>query len=147
MFKPQPYIILIDDDEDDLETLSSSLQLAGVRVKTFDSGKKALSYLNLMIEELPSLIILDYNMPRINGQQVLILLKGHHNTMNIPVVMYSTSISLVFKKVLLQLGALDCFVKPTSHSEFKSQVALFKDLASSFSVHRRIPCQPSSIIN
>jgi response regulator RpfG family c-di-GMP phosphodiesterase len=66
MNKLQPWILLIDDDEDDLELFSSGLEMKGVKVKAFDSSTKALFYLTLREGdmELPSLIILDYNMPK-----------------------------------------------------------------------------------
>ena len=66
MTEPTTYILLIDDDEDDLEMISAGLELKGLNVKTFDSSAKALSYLTLLstYSNLPSLIILDYNMPK-----------------------------------------------------------------------------------
>jgi len=76
----RPYVMLIDDDEDDLELMSSSLELAGIRIKNFNSGIKALFYLSLLSSDmdLPSLIIMDYNMPKSNGQQILLLLKSRN---------------------------------------------------------------------
>jgi two-component system, chemotaxis family, response regulator Rcp1 len=99
MYEQQPYVLLIDDDEDDLEVFSSGLELKGTRVKTFTSSSKALFYLTLMsgTMELPSLIILDYNMPKKNGHQVLLALKANRDTENIPVVLYSTNMSLLLK--------------------------------------------------
>ena len=94
MTEPTTYIILIDDDEDDLEMISAGLEMKGLKVKTFDSSAKALSYLTLLSSnsKLPSLIILDYNMPKKNGQQVLHAVKDNRVTKNIAVIMYSTGI-------------------------------------------------------
>jgi CheY-like chemotaxis protein len=131
MFQPKPYILLIDDDEDDLELLSSSLELSGLLIKVFNAGDKAITYLDSKTQALPALIILDYNMPRINGEQVLRLLKSNEYTKNIPVIMYSTAISPIFKQAVLNLGAHACYTKPFSYSEFKTQVSLFKSLAFS----------------
>ena len=82
MYQPPPYILLIDDDEDDLEMFSSGLEKKGIQVKTFDSSAKALFYLTLRPGnmELPSLIIMDYNMPKKNGHQILVQLKKNANT-------------------------------------------------------------------
>jgi CheY-like chemotaxis protein len=131
MFPPKPYILLIDDDEDDLEILSSSLELLGLGIKVFNAGDKALTYLNLISWAPPALIILDYNMPRINGEQVLLLLKSNAYTRDIPVIMYSTTMSPIFKQAIQDMGALACFTKPTTYSELKTQVGLFRDLAFS----------------
>ena len=94
MNKLPPYILLIDDDEDDLEMLSSELEKKGIKVKTFDSSTKALFYLTLVSGnmELPSLIIMDYNMPARNGYDVLLSIKNNNETKYIAVVFYSTDI-------------------------------------------------------
>lgn len=134
MSEPLFQILLIDDDEDDLEIMSSSLALHGVRTKCFDSGEKALLYLKLIedVSDQPVLIILDYNMPRVNGQQMLVLLKGTKLIKDIPVVMYSTAISAVLKKDLSELGAFESFRKPDSYRGIQVQTAIFKDLVHSF---------------
>ena len=138
MIEPQPYILLIDDDEDDLEMFSSGLEKKGVKVKTFDSSTKALFYLTLMADnkEAPSLIIMDYNMPKKNGLQVLILIKDNADTKNIPVVMYSTSMSDSLRKQLLDAGALDCFSKPWNRKELNTQVEIFQELTASFNSNK-----------
>lgn len=134
MCEPQPYILIVDDDEDDLEMVSSELKMKGIRVKTFESPTKALFYLTLMSgnKELPSLIILDYNMPARNGQHVLLSIKGNLDTKDIPVVMYSTGISDVLKIQLMKAGALNCFDKPWNSGELVNQVRIFEELTYSF---------------
>src|SRR4051794_17542287 len=114
MHEPSHYVLLIDDDQDDLDMFSSGLEKKGTRVKSFDSPSKALFFLTLMSGsmELPSLIILDYNMPKTNGRQVLSILKSNGDTKDIPVVMYSTCMSSSLKAQLMEAGALDCFNKP-----------------------------------
>ena len=132
--EPWPYILLIDDDEDDLEMLSSSLEGLGVKTRSFESGEKALFYLQLISDtaKLPVMVILDYNMPGMNGQQILISIKTNNVTKDIPVVMYSTCIPFFTKKAQLDLGALNCYIKPFSYIDFTTQVGIFKDLAYSF---------------
>ncbi|HWI91549.1 MAG TPA: response regulator [Flavisolibacter sp.] len=133
MHEQQPYILLIDDDEDDIEMFSSGLEKKGIKVKTFDSSTKALFYLTLMSGnvDLPSLIIMDYNMPVKNGQQVLSLIKNNADTKDITVVMYSTSMSGTLKMQLLEAGALDCFDKPWTRQELNTQIEKFYELAYS----------------
>jgi CheY-like chemotaxis protein len=134
MYEPPPYVLLIDDDEDDLEMLSSGLEKKGIKVKTFDSSTKAFFYLTLMSgnRELPSLIIMDYNMPKKNGHQVLLELKNNGDKKNIPVVIYSTSMPNLLKEQLSNAGALDCFSKPWNIQELNTQVEIFQELAFSF---------------
>ena len=132
MTEPTTYILLIDDDEDDLEMISAGLELKGLNVKTFDSSAKALSYLTLLstYSNLPSLIILDYNMPKKNGQQVLHAVKHNRLTKNIAVVMYSTGMSAILKLQLLTAGALDCFDKPWTMHDLDCQLEKFQQLAT-----------------
>jgi CheY-like chemotaxis protein len=129
-----PFVILIDDDGDDIEMLSISLEQHGIKTKSFDSGENALFYLKLIseVEQLPNLIILDYNMPRINGQQLLILIKNTMSIKHIPVIMYSTSISTVLEKALIELNAYDCITKAGTQKEFIKHVEKFKELAYLF---------------
>ena len=133
MSEQLPLILLIDDDADDLELLASSLESLHVRTKRFDAAEKAINYLNYCAaeDELPSLVILDYNMPRINGQQLLSAFKSNKILKDIPVVMYSTGMSLILKQALLDMGAYDCFVKPDKFSELTNQVRIFKQIAYS----------------
>lgn len=135
MFEPHPYIVLIDDDEDDLQMLSASLEKQGVATKTFASGERAAYYLQLIADssDLPGLIILDYNMPGKNGRQVMDLIKSRPATRDIPVVIYSTSISQQFKQTLIEKGALNCYEKPVAYSDFITQVEIFKELAWTYS--------------
>jgi CheY-like chemotaxis protein len=134
MLEPKPYIMLIDDDQDDLDMFSSGLRGKGVNVKTFDSSTNALFYLTLMSEtkELPSLIIMDYNMPQKNGQELLLSIKSNVDTKHIPVVMYSTSMPDLLRRQLLDSGAVDCFLKPWTHQEVNNQVEIFGELNYSF---------------
>lgn len=134
MLEPFPYVMLIDDDQDDLHILSSALEDKIVKVKTFDSSAKAIVYLRRMSVnmELPSLIIMDYNMPIKNGYHVLLLLKAHKETMDIPVVIYSTCLSDDLRKKLFAAGAMACFLKPWTNQEFNRQVEVFQELAFSF---------------
>lgn len=134
MYELPPYMLLIDDDEDDLEMLSSELESKGVRVKTFLSPAKALFYLNLMSGngEWPSLIILDYNMPVKNGYEVLQILKENKETRHIPVVVYSTSISKPLRDQLMDAGALGCFTKPWTYPDMNRQADEFLEFSSSF---------------
>jgi response regulator RpfG family c-di-GMP phosphodiesterase len=140
MIEPQSYILLIDDDEDDLEMFAYGLGKKGIKVKSFDSSTKALFYLTLMSDnkELPSLIIMDYNMPTKNGGQVLSLIKGNTETKNIPVVMYSTSMPDFLREQLSNDGALDCFSKPWNTKELNSQIETFQELANSFISNKKL---------
>lgn len=65
-----------------------------------------------MPESLPTLIILDYNLPRLGGEATLVLLKKDPRYKNIPVVLYSTSMTAQKEIDLLSMGANYCRKKP-----------------------------------
>lgn len=144
LLKTKPFVLLIDDDQDDMEMLSTSLEQQGIKTKGFDLGENALYYLNLISEErqFPSLIILDYNMPRINGQQMLMLIKQTLIVKHIPVILYSTYISPVLENILQKLGAYECITKANTQKDFFNQVDKFKELAYLFHSKHELLADP-----
>ena len=63
------------------------------------------------------LIVLDLNMPILNGTQTLRKIKEDDRFREIPVVIYSTSVNSIEKEECFKLGALDYLVKPSSFSD------------------------------
>jgi CheY-like chemotaxis protein len=135
MPETRPCIFLIDDDQDDLDMLSTSLEPHGIKIKTFASGYIAMSYFEVaaVVAELPSLIIIDYNMPLLNGLETLAMIKNKETLKHIPVVMYSTVINPLFETSARKFGAYACERKAASLVDFEEQVSCFADLAYSFS--------------
>jgi CheY-like chemotaxis protein len=135
MAETRPYIILIDDDEDDLEMLSTSLEPHGVRIRTFRSGYNAMSYFEQadIYNEMPSLIIIDYNMPMLNGLETLVMIKNKASIRHIAVVIYSTTINPLFERNAREFGAFACESKAVNLFDIKEQVGRFAGLAYSFS--------------
>ena len=118
-----PFIFLAEDDIDDQELLIDALTAQNDRLKvlTASNGKKAITCLeNLPDESLPCLIVLDYNLPEINGGQILQSLCGNDRYHAIPKVVWSTSNSHVYRQLCLDLGAKAYFVKPSNLSDVKS---------------------------
>lgn len=88
-------LLLVDDDPDDIMLLQEAIHFIN-KDFTFveaDNGLKALDYLKKEKEHdrLPCLIILDINMPVLDGREVLAVLKNDLALKNIPVVVFSTS--------------------------------------------------------
>ena len=131
MLEQTPLVLLIDDDDDDLELLETIFKEQFIRTQAFVSSSSALNYLAKPPSnaDLPTLIILDYNMPGINGQQLLSYIKSNKRFEDVRVIMYSTGMNAILKQGLLEMGAYDCFTKPVSFSILKKQVNVFKQLA------------------
>lgn len=114
------HILIADDDAEDLELLEESLlnAKANAVLSIVKSGKAVLEFLKAAADDtLPSLIVLDYSMPELNGLQVLSIVSNDPRYETIPVVIFSTSDSPVHIKECKKNGAIEYFIKPKSISE------------------------------
>lgn len=94
-------ILLVEDNEGDIVLTMEALDDARILNKVYvkRDGAEALDFLYSMIDnntsELPDLILLDINLPKIDGKEVLHKIKTHPTLKKIPVVMLTTSSSEV----------------------------------------------------
>lgn len=129
----KPYcktIVCVDDDQDDLMMLRQAIEDIGTDhqiVEAFD-GVHALELLRQMKErsELPCLIVLDINMPRLDGKQTLINIKKDQELSSIPVVLFSTSNSPM-DKTFCKAKNVELHTKPF---DFKSLYSTANKLLS-----------------
>ncbi|WP_276504310.1 response regulator [Terrimonas pollutisoli] len=108
------------DDEDLLKEIFSDIDNS-IALQFINTGRKVLSVLEAMSSgQLPSLIVLDYNMPELNGAEILKILKDNPRYDHIPKVIWSTSGSDVYKKKCLELGAKEYVIKPSSINDLSA---------------------------
>ena len=92
---PKSIVVYADDDPDDIELVEDAFRqfTSNVEVITFPDGSQALSYLRSLTDAdpLPCLVILDINMPVINGKEVLVRLRQIDRLVEVPVVLFTTS--------------------------------------------------------
>lgn len=120
MTMKQLTLLLADDDPDDcllisdaFNTVETSLQLHVV-----NNGHDVITYLGQQVsDDFPCLIVLDYNMPGLNGLQVLQHLKGDSRYRRIPKVVLSTTANPQFVKACIENGADKYLVKPVNYHE------------------------------
>ena len=115
-------ILVVDDDKEDHFILQEYFVDAGVDMSIVhfaDNGKMALEYLATIPtkEDLPQLIVLDLNMPIMNGTQTLLFLKQDARYKKIPVIIFSTSENENEKRKCLGFGATEYLVKPMTLDE------------------------------
>lgn len=115
MHGPAIKIFYADDDIDDIELLREGLSNIGSThvVSSVSRGDDVLQAVN---QEKPDIIILDYNLPALDGASCLELLKLNDETSQIPVVMYSTSSAPQAVQRCYDLGAARYILKPVSYS-------------------------------
>ncbi len=119
---PQKFILLGEDDPDDQEMLTevfSSIDNSFILLFV-NNGKEVLSALEKLNDgQLPCLIILDYNMPGLNGADILKELGQNPRYEKIPKIVWSTSGSEKFRSTCLQLGATDYVIKPSNNNDLE----------------------------
>jgi len=89
---PKNIILWADDDYDDLQMMQEILAKKNkdFEIEEVHNGREALDYLE-QSSDLPCLIILDINMPVLDGKETLSILKSTEKFKDIPVVMFTTS--------------------------------------------------------
>jgi DNA-binding response OmpR family regulator len=119
--------MVVDDDTDIVDMTRLILEGGGYQVIAAGSGSEALRRLE---GERPDLILLDINMPGMDGFQVLRILKIDDRTHDIPVAMFSIKSEVRGKTMGLQEGAYDYITKPFSCDELLGRVGrIFEALA------------------
>jgi CheY-like chemotaxis protein len=112
-------ILLAEDDVDDQELLTEAFSDLdpNIQLVAFSSGKKFLQHLDQLSEpEIPGMIILDYNIPEINGAEILKHLESKKRYDAIIKLVWSTSNSSMYERSCLELGAKAYLVKPSNIS-------------------------------
>ena len=109
------FILLAEDDEDDQELIKIAFSrvTAEHQFKIVSNGQELLRSLSEQ-ENLPCLIILDLNMPVLNGIQTLMALKNYPKLEKVPKVVLTTSDHEDSKRHSFSNGAIDYFVKPSN---------------------------------
>ncbi|GJF31113.1 response regulator [Kitasatospora sp. NE20-6] len=89
----RPYrVLLVEDDAADAMLIEEALEEKAQRdIVRVDNGEAALEYLRAEGALMPDLIVLDLNMPRMNGQELLDIIKIDESLKSIPVVVLTTS--------------------------------------------------------
>jgi len=113
-------IMVVDDDEDIREIVKLSLEASGYRVTTAVDGLEAWQQLNA--SALPSLILLDLMMPRMDGQEFMKALRASPQA-NVPVVIMSGHSASNQKAE--DLKANGCLTKPVELDELLGTVRFF----------------------
>jgi CheY-like chemotaxis protein len=127
---PKNIVFYADDDVDDLELVQDAFDryTNNVKVVTAKDGLQAISYLQSLREHktIPCLIILDINMPLLNGRDVLKKIKGMSHLASVPVVLFSTSSSPLDKEFAKKYDA-GFITKPLDVSQMEIITELFVD--------------------
>lgn len=116
-------ILLIEDDQIDRMTIQRSFKNLNIKnsLDMANNGQEGLEYLR-KVKEIPCLIILDINMPKMNGLEFLQIIKKHEVYKIIPVVVLTTSNDENDKKTCYENGVAGYIIKPIDYREFQEVV-------------------------
>lgn len=115
-----PRIFIAEDDESILDLLVTRLRIAGYQTTQEKDGLAALEAIR---RNPPNACILDVNMPRLDGFQVLGRLRADPLTAHIPVLILTARRAPDDIKTAIRLGATDYLSKPFNHEQLLARVA------------------------
>jgi CheY-like chemotaxis protein len=113
-------LLLIEDDLVDAMTVRRALGDLHIsnRLEHLENGEEALDYLRDPTKERPCLILLDLNMPIMNGIEFLQVIKADNNLKRIPVVVLTTSEEQRDVVGSFDLGVVGYMRKPVDYQQF-----------------------------
>jgi chemotaxis family two-component system response regulator Rcp1 len=126
-------ILVVDDSPEDIRLIRDAFSLwkGNRRVQVFLNGVEALNHFkNCPQETLPDLILLDWNLPGIRGEQILEHLKDDKGLRKIPVVIFTSSSAPADRLRATELGADRFITKPLDIDEFFNVIAGLEDLVN-----------------
>jgi putative two-component system response regulator len=114
----KPVILAVDDTPENLDVVKGILAPENI-VRVAINGMVALK---IAQKQSPDLILLDINMPGMDGYEVCSKLKSDENTAHIPVIFLTAELDSASKQKGLDLGAVDYVTKPINPEVLKESV-------------------------
>ena len=118
-------VLCVDDDEDDQMIVLDTIREIdeAIEVQTALNGKEALELLEKLknADDLPCLIIMDINMPLMDGKQTLVQIKKDSDLNGVPIVIFTTSSSQLDVAFFEQYG-VSFITKPINLRDFHTTV-------------------------
>jgi CheY-like chemotaxis protein len=123
-------ILLVEDDQDDVELMQDALRDNGIEftMDVVKQGDKVIPFLKLC-KNFPTIILLDLNLPKMHGREVLSRIKLSEDFKHIPVAILSTSSSKSEREFCLSAGATKFLTKPTTVDGFNKTIQSIMEIA------------------
>jgi CheY-like chemotaxis protein len=113
-----PLVLVVDDDPEVVELCDMLLERAGYERALATSGEEAVS---LLEQRTPNLIVLDLNMPGMDGWSVAALVRKHERTARIPILVM-TGLAQNVENAARRAGATAFVMKPIDPKRFVKEV-------------------------
>ncbi len=124
----KPHLLMVDNSDGDLYLVRIALEDAGIEVE-FDTALDGLfgqDHLKRLVEAgspLPKAVLIDLNMPRMDGRQLLEWIRSSTAHRAMPVIIFTSSNDAKERAQCMGMGATDYWVKPTSFKDYSRMVA------------------------
>jgi two-component system, response regulator len=124
-------IVLIEDNPDDVTMIKAALEESNIsnNVVHLKDGAEAMDYIfhegtnaGLPVDNHPKVIMLDLNMPRIGGIELLKRIKMEDETRDIPIVVFTSSKEDPNLRECYRLGVKNYIIKPLDFDQFKKAI-------------------------
>jgi CheY-like chemotaxis protein len=118
-------ILLLEDDIVDVMTIKRAIKQLNISNELIvkENGEEGLDYLN-QCTELPGLIFLDLNMPKMNGIEFLGAIKPNKKWAQIPIVVLTTSKNEHDELAAFSKGVSGYMIKPVDYAQFKDMIEI-----------------------
>lgn len=124
-------ILLIEDNEGDILLTREAFEESKIvnKIIVIKDGKEAINFFETLTskEDVPHIVLLDINLPKMSGHEVLMYIKNNERFKSIPVIMLTTSSS---EKDILQSykNHVNCYItKPIDVADFMKAIAKIED--------------------
>ena len=124
-------ILLVEDNEGDVLLTTEAFEESKIvnKIIPIKDGRQAIDFFESMKkgEEVPHMVLLDINLPRVSGHEVLMYIKSNEKYKSIPVIMLTTSSA---EKDILQCykNHVNCYItKPIDVSDFMKAISKIED--------------------
>ncbi|WP_018611317.1 response regulator [Segetibacter koreensis] len=126
-------ILLIEDDMDDIDLLKDAFEDNKVpyHMEVIMDGDKVSGYLE-SVETLPEIIVMDLNLPKIDGKEILLELKSSFYLTDIPIIVLTTSSSREDIDYCNNMGIRKFITKPASIDGWNSTIHSIINVAKNF---------------
>lgn len=114
-----PRILMIEDNEDNRDMLARRLRRRGFDVVLAVDGARGVE---MALSEMPDLILMDLNMPDLDGWEATRLLKASPDTMHVPIIALTAHELPGNRERLMAMGCADYHTKPVQLSDLLAQI-------------------------
>ena len=127
-------VLLADDSPSVRKVQEKQLAQLGFRVLLAKDGQEAIDALNIHAIDL---LVTDWEMPRVDGAQLIRTARENASTQNLPILVISSKVNDDFEKEAIALGATACLAKPFKADQFLDKlngISEFSEIVSKLSV-------------